>query len=1693
MKRFGGLFFLTLLTWSGVSYGQECLPKTDYTEGVSCSGGVFVARNSSDLGLYQDNFGLEEGQYKSLSITFNIDQTSLEVHSPCSIYIRPQVSLKADDICLDARDDLEFANGSVITAIDTIKGIAQKGRVGLKGRLSFKSRETSFSFGKQFRVQRTSDIRVQGTLSLLSKGTVLESSILVGRDAVFRTGQVSFSTPGEIIIDNGVNINSSGAISLQSTGNDAFSHISLGRNARVNATGVILNSKNRVTVKKGVRIEADRIGITGKGCHILRQATLEAPIKEGTCLGSSANQYPRPVIIEANALAGAAPLMVSFESRAADSDGVVSSFVWDFGDGTTGTGKNISHTYTSIGNYIATLVVTDDTGAKTPARIRIKVGGNLPPLANAGSDVRVAQGKMFSLNGSSSSDPEGEQLSYSWTLSGKPQGSMAILGNPHKVNPFFVPDQQGSYTFSLAVSDGKLSSEDTVTITAYIPSNAAPTLNAIGNKSVNLGTELKFTLKASDSDSDPVNFRIESLPLLKNARFNGGTGEFIFKPSPSQVGEHQVTFSAFDGKSRVTETIRITVVAPTTQPTRLIGRVLDTNAMTGSQQEIPIVGATVSVSTGSTVISTAVTNSRGEFSLDRISAAELHVLKIKASTAQPGPSGARYSDFIEPFKLIAGVDNIISRPFYLPRLDMTSLTSVVSGQATKVKNANLKVELSIPMDAITNDDGTTFTGNITVSEVPKNLAPISLPEHFSPAMLITIQPAGIRFSTPATITFPNSDGLPPGAELNIYSIDPDTGAFAVTGRGRVSSDGSKIETISGGIMGATWHFPSSDPVDIDPDLETGNQDCTKAGCNNPCSSGCPDVGSSVPISEGFLLESHNLVTYRSLGVVRGVGLAYNSGSAYIRPIIAANAKTILLSVPQTLSIKLKIAGEEKPDVFYTNSRSFGGGRRRDVRQKVYFDGDNLDTGLYPYEVHITSHYRRSSVTGMAEGKTMLVNQRESSFGSGWSLESHHKLYVDDDGDVMLLFGNSDKKRFLIQLDGSFISPKGDYSILSKQGSKYIRTLKNGTKYIFKTNGLLEKIEDRNKNITLYCYDEQTNRLKYIEDPVGKRAIFTYNSAGKVESIRDPANRVTRLSYDTSGNLILITNPDGSTRSFTYDNEHRMTGQQRENGKMSNYTYNNLGRIESSITSDGGVSAISASAYNGLEEVAQGRGSASKPLSALLEKDERGSYTDRNGQMTMLKVNDFGAEVKKTDALNQVSTMERDENNNPTRIRDTLGRVRENTYDSRGNLLSTKDVQTGAITSYTYESKFNRVTALQSPNGDRTDFSYDSRGDLLKVTDANSRIISYTYNSSGQLETQTDPLGNVTKLFYDNQSGELISQSDSLGNVSEYSYDLVGNLIRVKDPEGNETRFEYDLMNRLIKQTDAQKGITGFAYNTIGDLLSVRDAKGNITSFEYDQERRLLHRRDSLEREEHFAYDLVGNLIQKINRDSTPISYQYDVLNRLVQKDLGSDIVNYEYDAIGNLIRITDSDSELLYTYNSRNQVLAVSTEDSPNQPRVQLSYTYDLNGNRTGMNTPSGDISYAYDRLNRQTSLTHGSRSFSFNFDINSRLIQENYPNGVTTDYRYDESSRLLSIDHKNGEKLLTSFAYSYNALGNKIKKIPTRPSLPISPQVSYAYDNLNQVISATNPRLNMPMETFTYDKAGNRLKKKRGYVRCPI
>lgn len=149
------------------------------------------------------------------------------------------------------------------------------------------------------------------------------------------------------------------------------------------------------------------------------------------------------------------------------------------------------------GVYDIRLVVNDGKASSLPSDVFITTQ-NTAPVANAGVNQIQAVGALVQLDGSGSTDVDGDPLSYQWSLITVPPGSAAALSSLTAVKPTFTADRAGTYVAQLIVNDGKVSSVPaTVQITTNPP--LAPTASAGQNQTVSH----RSTVHLSGSGTDP--------------------------------------------------------------------------------------------------------------------------------------------------------------------------------------------------------------------------------------------------------------------------------------------------------------------------------------------------------------------------------------------------------------------------------------------------------------------------------------------------------------------------------------------------------------------------------------------------------------------------------------------------------------------------------------------------------------------------------------------------------------------------------------------------------------------------------------------------------------------------------------------------------------------------------------------------------------------------------------------------------------------------------------------------------------------------------------------------------------------------------------------------------------------------------------------------------------------------------------
>jgi hypothetical protein len=120
--------------------------------------------------------------------------------------------------------------------------------------------------------------------------------------------------------------------------------------------------------------------------------------------------------------------------------------------------------------------------------------GNSAPIAIAGPDQNVATGATVTLDGSGSSDADGDELAYNWSFTSVPTGSGATFSAPTAPYTTFTADLDGSYVLSLVVYDGTVNSAaDTVTITASTAASASTWSKTFGGTGSDYGLSVAET------------------------------------------------------------------------------------------------------------------------------------------------------------------------------------------------------------------------------------------------------------------------------------------------------------------------------------------------------------------------------------------------------------------------------------------------------------------------------------------------------------------------------------------------------------------------------------------------------------------------------------------------------------------------------------------------------------------------------------------------------------------------------------------------------------------------------------------------------------------------------------------------------------------------------------------------------------------------------------------------------------------------------------------------------------------------------------------------------------------------------------------------------------------------------------------------------------------------------------------------
>jgi len=656
--------------------------------------------------------------------------------------------------------------------------------------------------------------------------------------------------------------------------------------------------------------------------------------------------------------------------------------------------------------------------------------------------------------------------------------------------------------------------------------------------------------------------------------------------------------------------------------------------------------------------------------------------------------------------------------------------------------------------------------------------------------------------------------------------------------------------------------------------------------------------------------------------------------------------------------------------------------------------------------------------------------------------------------------------------------------------------------------------DTNGVITRTFYDELNRPVTVVRNLTGQSIeTATPPTCGTGLSL---TNICTKTNYDKNGNVIAVTDPLGIITRTYYDELNRpitvvqnLTGQAisaeeppegefgNENVRTDTYydaggqaiaVVDPMGIITRTYYDDSGRPVTVVRNLVGQDPYVDtpptcGTGMTDENICTTTAYDDLGrqiATTDPLGHVTKYDYNDAGQLERVTanfldgqaqnyqNQYNIVTEYAYDALGRLLTTTDTLGRVTATTYDDLGRTIaSTQNVDAGQ--SQNYQNQYNITTA----------FAYDPAGAQIATTDplgmitrtyydALGRAVSKVRNLDGQgIETGTLPergegaTNQRVDTVYD-RNGQAIATVNELEKTTAFGYDSLGRQTEVDDPLDNATQSVYDVAGRLSGVTDAKGVVTHYGYDPLGRLTDVwenykpgfgQDAETNVHTV--------------------YTYDANGNRLTLQDGNGQVTVFAYDGLNRLhTETDPLEHTWMYSYDVAGNRLEMVDAnEATTSYTYDALNRLVLI---DYPS-PDPDVTFDYNAIGLRLSMTDGQGTTTWTYDALNRPLTTTDPfDNTVAYTYNALGNRVSLTYPDNKVVSYTYDSAQRLdeISLDSTNIAQ------YSYDAGGHV-----TGVTRANGVDTTYAYDDagrLTQLEHASGAK-GLASYTYEYDEVGNR------------
>jgi YD repeat-containing protein len=723
------------------------------------------------------------------------------------------------------------------------------------------------------------------------------------------------------------------------------------------------------------------------------------------------------------------------------------------------------------------------------------------------------------------------------------------------------------------------------------------------------------------------------------------------------------------------------------------------------------------------------------------------------------------------------------------------------------------------------------------------------------------------------------------------------------------------------------------------------------------------------------------------------------------------------------------------------------------------------------------------------------------------------------------------------------------SVVSAADGSLSRTIR----YVYDASGELVATEAPDGALSFRFYDDAGNLIGTV-DPTGAVSRFTRDAAGRVltetllgnladtrgwlgadgvtvdaTALNVPASALdatTLYTYDSAGRIETITNPAGTTTTNSYDGQSHVvrsvTGTGDEARTVRTF-YDAAGRVIGVLDADGYLTETRYTSANEVgwvtewatrspaDKLAEGTLDDLRPAAASTDRLTRYWY-DASGRLGAMIDPGSYVTIYRYDPVAHTLMTVRSTTPQPA-FRDysawsAMGAYNYwpaqtvDKFDGEGRLVS-RTSQDGVVTSYTYDVAGRLLTTTETAGASaitRETREYDAIGELIRSTDSLGRVTTFTYDAAGRETSRTDPLGNTTWTAYDADGrvrfvAQGFAGADGAANarvaLAETTYDAWGRVLRstayarmaeigassamdmaglaalaggVADPSSDSTvTRSYDAEGRVVSVTDEAGGITQYGYDAFDDVAAIqapsRDGITPTTLLTYDHRGHVVsttEKAGSLNRtSSQNTYDAFGELLTSVDANGTTTAFAYDSLGRQVSRTDGVGTENFQttvtYDFLGRVLTSRDGAGyTTTYTYDDRNRIMTVRSGGG-----VVMTSTLDHAGHALAVSDNAGNTTrYTYD--------TEGQLLFTTDAD------------GAVSTVVRDKDGRVILATDAEGRNV----AYTYDAAGRELTEVVDPDGLALT--TTWTYDARGRQLSVTDPA--GVVTRYTYGTTGNAL-----------